>query len=198
MPTAQIALIVDDDSFFRAGLRSILTSQVGCSEVIEAACFDEAVERLDERHDISVALFDLSMPGMKEYVFNITGYPADQWARQIFAAEAMPAIARWPGLDHTSSAVQPGANGYRYAHNAPPPTAIPSERRTPAIKAQGLRRGLPQPSQFAVGMLVSPLVSRLEREHGKRATRARRYGPAMNRFLAMGTLNIMSEESRER
>ena len=134
----------------------------------------------------------------RQYVFNITGYPADQWARQVFAAEAMPAIARCAVLAHTSSAVRPVANGYRHAHNASPPTSMHSERGTPGIEARGLHRALPRPSQFAVGMPVSPLVRRLERDHRKRATLARRYEPAMNRFLAMGTPNIMSEERRER
>ena len=134
----------------------------------------------------------------RQYVFNITGYPADQWARQVFVAEAMPTIARCAVLAQTNSAVRPVANGYRHAHHVAPPTPIPSERGTPGIEARGLHRALPRPSQFAVGMPVSPLVRRLERDHSKRATLARRYEPAMNRFLAMGTPNIMSEERRER
>ncbi len=132
----------------------------------------------------------------RQYVFNITGYSADQWARQVFAAEAMPAVARCAVLAHTSNAVRPVANGYGRAHNASSPTAMHSG--TPGIEARGLHRALPRPSQFAVGMPVSPLVRRLERDHRKRATLARRYEPAMNRFLAMGTPNIMSEERRER
>jgi DNA-binding NarL/FixJ family response regulator len=60
----RIALVVDDDAFFRMALHTILTDELGCSEVIEAACFDEALERLSEQADISVALFDLSMPGI--------------------------------------------------------------------------------------------------------------------------------------
>jgi DNA-binding NarL/FixJ family response regulator len=63
--TARIALVADDDAFFRMALRTILISQIGCSEVIEAGCFDEALERLGEHANISVALFDLSMPGIK-------------------------------------------------------------------------------------------------------------------------------------
>src|ERR1700732_3543109 len=62
---AQIALVVDDDEFFRMALRKILTDEIGCSEVIEAPCFDEALERLSEQADISFALFDLSMPGIR-------------------------------------------------------------------------------------------------------------------------------------
>jgi DNA-binding NarL/FixJ family response regulator len=62
---AQIALVVDDDEFFRMALHTILTGQLGCSKVIEAGCFDEALERLSDQADISFALFDLSMPGIR-------------------------------------------------------------------------------------------------------------------------------------
>jgi DNA-binding NarL/FixJ family response regulator len=55
---AQIALVVDDDEFFRMALHTILTGQLGCSKVIEAACFDEALERLSDQAGISFALFD--------------------------------------------------------------------------------------------------------------------------------------------
>jgi DNA-binding NarL/FixJ family response regulator len=60
----RVALVVDDDAFFRVALSTILTDRLGCSEVIEAGSFDEAVERLAERPDISIALFDLAMPGI--------------------------------------------------------------------------------------------------------------------------------------
>ena len=62
---ARIALVADDDEFFRMALGMILTKKLGCSEVIEAGSFDEALERLSEQANISIALFDLSMPGIK-------------------------------------------------------------------------------------------------------------------------------------
>jgi DNA-binding NarL/FixJ family response regulator len=60
-----IVLTADDDEFFRIALRSILTKQLRVDEVIDAGSFDDALERLAERPDISLALFDLQMPGMK-------------------------------------------------------------------------------------------------------------------------------------
>jgi hypothetical protein len=39
----RVALVVDDDPFFRVALREILTRHLCCSEVIEAASFDEAI-----------------------------------------------------------------------------------------------------------------------------------------------------------
>jgi DNA-binding NarL/FixJ family response regulator len=59
------ALVADDDEFFRMALKSILTSQLGFTEVLETASLDEAVERLSETEGVSLALFDLAMPGME-------------------------------------------------------------------------------------------------------------------------------------
>ena len=62
--TGRTALLVDDDPFFRLALGTILTERLGCSEIVEASSFDEAVERLSERQNISIAIFDLAMTGM--------------------------------------------------------------------------------------------------------------------------------------
>lgn len=63
--TSRTALIADDDEFFRMALVTILRTRLGFSDVIETASLDEALERLGSGLDISVALFDLSMPGME-------------------------------------------------------------------------------------------------------------------------------------
>jgi DNA-binding NarL/FixJ family response regulator len=63
--SARIGLIADDDAYFRMAVGAILTRQFGFSEVIEASSLDEALERLSEGTEISAALFDLSMPGVK-------------------------------------------------------------------------------------------------------------------------------------
>jgi DNA-binding NarL/FixJ family response regulator len=59
-----VALIADDDEFFRAALKNILVDRLAFDEIIEAASFDEALEFISQRGDTSLALFDLSMPGM--------------------------------------------------------------------------------------------------------------------------------------
>jgi DNA-binding NarL/FixJ family response regulator len=59
-----VALVADDDEFFRMAISSILLDRLGVAEVIEVGSLDEAMERLGERDDITVALFDLAMPGM--------------------------------------------------------------------------------------------------------------------------------------
>jgi DNA-binding NarL/FixJ family response regulator len=59
-----VALVADDDEFFRMAISSILLDRLGVAEVLEVGSLDEALERLGERADITVALFDLAMPGM--------------------------------------------------------------------------------------------------------------------------------------
>ncbi len=61
----QVALVADDDEFFRMAITSILTDRLGVAEVIEVGSLDDALDRLGERSDITIALFDLAMPGMQ-------------------------------------------------------------------------------------------------------------------------------------
>ena len=61
----QVALVADDDEFFRMAISSILLDRLGVAEVIEVGSLDEALDRLGERADITIALFDLAMPGMQ-------------------------------------------------------------------------------------------------------------------------------------
>lgn len=61
-------LISDDDEFFRVALCSILKRKLGFPEVIETSHFDEAVDRLEENEKVGLALFDLNMPGMDNWV----------------------------------------------------------------------------------------------------------------------------------
>ncbi len=60
-----VALVADDDEFFRMAISSILLERIGVAEVIEVGSLDEAMDRLGERSDITIALFDLAMPGMQ-------------------------------------------------------------------------------------------------------------------------------------
>lgn len=68
MDALRVALIADDDEFFRIALNAILKSKLGFTEVVEAGSLDEAIERLSDRDDVSLALFDLAMPGMESAV----------------------------------------------------------------------------------------------------------------------------------
>lgn len=57
------AWVADDDQFFRIAIRSILVDRLGMGEVIEMALLDDALERMSERSDIAIALFDLAVLG---------------------------------------------------------------------------------------------------------------------------------------
>lgn len=60
-----VALVADDDEFFRMALCTVLKQRLGFTKVIETASFDEAVEELEKVGGVSLALFDLSMPGIE-------------------------------------------------------------------------------------------------------------------------------------
>ena len=59
-----VALVADDDEFFRVALKLILSTQLGFGEVVETASFEEALDMLSERQNVTLALFDLQVPGM--------------------------------------------------------------------------------------------------------------------------------------
>jgi DNA-binding NarL/FixJ family response regulator len=64
--TAPAALIADDDEFFRLAMVGILNRSLGFSEVVETGSLDAALDQLAQRaNGISLALFDLAMPGME-------------------------------------------------------------------------------------------------------------------------------------
>ena len=60
-----VILIADDDAFFRMALRTILIRTLEGVQILETSSLDEAVERLSETGNVSLALFDLNMPGME-------------------------------------------------------------------------------------------------------------------------------------
>jgi DNA-binding NarL/FixJ family response regulator len=62
---SRVGLVADDDAYFRMAVGAILSRQFGFTEIREAASLDEALECLGACPEISTALFDLSMPGMR-------------------------------------------------------------------------------------------------------------------------------------
>ena len=57
-------LLADDHSLYRKALGHLLKQQFSFSQILEAECFEEAVECLHRHSDIELAIFDLAMPGM--------------------------------------------------------------------------------------------------------------------------------------
>jgi DNA-binding NarL/FixJ family response regulator len=60
----EAVLVADDHSLYRTGLSYLLKDRLGFNSVIEAATFDDALDRLSGPEKIDLALFDLTMPGI--------------------------------------------------------------------------------------------------------------------------------------
>ena len=101
----KIALIADDDEFFRMALATILTSKLKFAEVVQAASLDEGVEKLSARTDISLALFDLAMPGVES--------PANLRAvRDCFESLRVAVVSSSKNRQDILSALEAGVHGY--------------------------------------------------------------------------------------
>jgi DNA-binding NarL/FixJ family response regulator len=101
----KIALIADDDEFFRMALATILTSKLKFTEVVQAASLDEGVEKLSARNDVSLALFDLAMPGMES--------PANLRAvRDCFETLRVAVVSSSKNRQDILSALEAGVHGY--------------------------------------------------------------------------------------
>lgn len=62
--TDTVALVADDDEYFRMAVVTILQDEFGFNQVLEASNLDQAKQLMDVYKQIDLALFDLSMPGM--------------------------------------------------------------------------------------------------------------------------------------
>jgi DNA-binding NarL/FixJ family response regulator len=101
----RVALIADDDEFFRVALATILTDKLGFSSVLQTASLDAAVEELAGRSDISLALFDLAMPGMES--------PASLRAvRDCFQSLRVAVVSSSEARQDILSALEAGVHGY--------------------------------------------------------------------------------------
>lgn len=100
-----VALAADDDEFFRIALRTILTRQLGFDGVIEVGSFDEALERLTEGAPISLALFDLQMPGLESPM-------SLRVVRENFSATRVAVVSSSQNRQDILSALHAGVHGY--------------------------------------------------------------------------------------
>jgi DNA-binding NarL/FixJ family response regulator len=101
----RMALIADDDEFFRIALKSILSTKLGFDEVIEAGSFDDALEKLAETPAISLALFDLQMPGIKSAA-NL------QVVRESFPSIRVAVVSGSQHRHDVMAALNAGVHGY--------------------------------------------------------------------------------------
>ncbi len=98
------ALIVDDDDFFRIAVSKILTSALGFSKVLEASDFDHGISLLSE-NEVSLAVFDLIMPGM-------AGAGSLKGVRDCFPDLCLVMATSSRRRQDVFMALQAGVNGY--------------------------------------------------------------------------------------
>jgi len=109
-PAGASVFIVDDHSFFRAGLRSLL-SEHGFPVVGEAET-GEAALALIERRRPDVVVMDLSMPGM-------SGVEATRELRKRFPSVAVLVVTVSAGEGDVLDALEAGAAGYLLKDSGP-------------------------------------------------------------------------------
>ncbi len=103
--SGEVVLIADDDEFFRMALRTILTRTVDGAQVLETASLDEAVERPSETGNISLALFDLAMPGMESAA-------SLRAVRECFPTTQVAVVSASRRRADILQALEAGAHGY--------------------------------------------------------------------------------------
>lgn len=59
-----VAVLADDDEFFRMAMAGLLVRHLRFARVVETESLDAALDALSERPAATLALFDLRMPGM--------------------------------------------------------------------------------------------------------------------------------------
>ena len=105
MASRKVVLIADDDEFFRIALATILTGKLGFANVVQAASLDEALEKLSADRDISLALFDLKMPGMESAA-------SLRAVRAIFTDLRIAVVSGSSNRQDILAALEAGVHGY--------------------------------------------------------------------------------------
>ncbi len=105
-PTPPVALIADDDDFFRLAVVAILTRSFGFGEVVETGSLDAAVDQLSTRGGaVTLALFDLAMPGME-------GPGSLSAVRECFPAVKVAVVSASTERNKILTALEVGVHGY--------------------------------------------------------------------------------------
>lgn len=99
------ALIADDHSLYRAGLGMLLRDRLGVSQIIEADGLDHALDRLADTTGITLALFDLSMPGMG-------GPETLRVIKDTYPSLCVAVVSGSEERDYVLKAISIGLNGY--------------------------------------------------------------------------------------
>ncbi|KMO33337.1 chemotaxis protein CheY [Methylobacterium tarhaniae] len=104
--TPPVALIADDDDFFRLAVVAILTRSFGFVEVVETGSLDAAVDQLSNRRGaVTLALFDLAMPGME-------GPGSLSAVRECFPSVKVAVVSASTERNKILTALEVGVHGY--------------------------------------------------------------------------------------
>ncbi|AWN47293.1 DNA-binding response regulator [Methylobacterium terrae] len=105
-PTPPVALIADDDDFFRLAVVAILTRSFGFAEVVETGSLDAALDQLSTRRGaVTLALFDLAMPGME-------GPGSLSAVRECFPSVKVAVVSASTERNKILTALEVGVHGY--------------------------------------------------------------------------------------
>lgn len=63
-PAERVAVIADDDEFFRMALAAVLIQRCNIARVIQTGNYEDALAAIEAEESVTIALFDLNMPGM--------------------------------------------------------------------------------------------------------------------------------------
>jgi DNA-binding NarL/FixJ family response regulator len=98
-------LVADDHGLYRSGFSFLLRDRLGFRNVIEAATFDSALDRLAENQNVELALFDLAMPG-------ITGPEGLSVVKETYPGIRVAIVSGSEERNDVVKAVAMGLNGY--------------------------------------------------------------------------------------
>lgn len=106
MAHPRTAIVADDDEFFRFALVSILENSLGFRRTVEVASYDEALLRMSALdRPVDLALFDLSMPGMR-------GPSTLAAVRERFPAARVAVVSGSSRREDILAALGAGVHGY--------------------------------------------------------------------------------------
>jgi DNA-binding NarL/FixJ family response regulator len=100
-----VAVVADDHDLVCASLAAMLRCDLSFASVVEAGCFDDAVDQLGRAPEATLALFDLDMPGMH-------GAASLQSVREVFPEVRVVVITASTRREDILLSLTAGAHGY--------------------------------------------------------------------------------------
>ena len=101
----RVAVVADDDEFFRLAITALLTRHLGFDRVVETESLDEAFAALSDEPGTALALFDLRMPGM-------AGAASIGAVRECFPSVKAAVVSASTDRRDVLIALEAGAHGY--------------------------------------------------------------------------------------